>query len=120
MKKSVAVETKENYSSTEFESILAHTPRRMSDPENETSSSGAVTSEDVQRHITTVTGPLNQFLAYLCELMRDFKDAHTHNSHKETASSSAAGSSTGGTIRSDNLKTLQRAFELKISRSIKT
>ena len=39
MKRSVAVETEENDSSTETESLLAHTPGRMSDPEIEISSS---------------------------------------------------------------------------------
>ena len=47
MKKSVAVEIEENNSSTETENLLAHIRRRMSDPEVETSSSEAVTSEDV-------------------------------------------------------------------------
>ena len=51
MKRSVAVETEENDSSTETERVLSHTPRRMSDPEIETSPSEAVTSEDVERQI---------------------------------------------------------------------
>ena len=102
MKTSVAVETKENDSSTETESLLAHTPRRMSDPEIETSSSEAVTSEDVERQIRAVTDPLTQQLGHLCELMKELRDAHTHKHHEETASSRATRSSTGGTNLSDN------------------
>ena len=49
MKISVAVETEETDSSTETESLLEHTPKRMSDPKIETSPSEAVTSEDVER-----------------------------------------------------------------------
>ena len=73
MKRSVAVETEENDSSTETESLLAHTPRRMSDPEIETSSSEAVTSEDVERQIRAVTDPLTQQLAHLCESMKELR-----------------------------------------------
>ena len=101
MKKSVAVETEQNDSSTETESLLAHTPRKMSDPEIETSSSESVTSEDVERQTRAVTDPLTQQLAHLCELMKELRDSHTHRRHEETASSRATSSSTGGTSRSD-------------------
>ena len=60
MKTSVAVETEGTDSRTETESALAHTPRRMSDPEIETSSSEAVTSGGVQRQIRAVTDPVTQ------------------------------------------------------------
>ena len=69
MKRALAVEIEENDSSIETESLLARTPRRMSDPEIETSPSEAVTSEDVERQIRAVTDPLTQQLAHLCELM---------------------------------------------------
>ena len=45
MKRSVAVETEETDISTGTENLLGHTARRMSNPELETSSSEAVTSE---------------------------------------------------------------------------
>ena len=60
MIRSVAVETEETDSITETESLLGHTPRRMSDPQTETSSSEAVTSEDVERQIRALTDPLTQ------------------------------------------------------------
>ena len=103
MKRSVAVETEENDTSTETESLLARTPRRMSDPEIETSTSEAGTSEDVERQIRAVTDPLTQQLAHLCELMKELWDAHAHRRHEETTSSIATSSSTGGTIWSDNI-----------------
>ena len=102
MRSSVAVEFEENVSSTETESLLAHTPKRMSAPEIETSSSEAVTSEDVEFQIKAVTDPLTQQLAHLCELMKELRDAHAHRRHKDTASSS---SSTGSTSRSDSCRT---------------
>ena len=61
MKRSVAVE--------------AHTSRSMSGPEIETSPSEAVTSEDVERQIRTVTDRLSQQLANLCQLVKDLRDA---------------------------------------------
>ena len=60
MTRSVVVQTEENDKSTETESLLAHTPRRMSDPEIETSSSEAVSSEDVEHQIRAVTDLLTQ------------------------------------------------------------
>ena len=73
MKRSVAVETEENDISTKTESILAHTPRRMSDPKIETSSSKAVMCEDVECQIRAVTDPLSQQLALFCELMKELR-----------------------------------------------
>ena len=102
MKKSVAVETKKNDRSTETESLLAHTPRKTLDPEIETSSSEAVTSEDVERQIRAVTDPLTQHLAHLCELSKELREAHTHRRHEETASSRVTSSFTGKTGRSDS------------------
>ena len=102
MKRSIAVETEETDSSTETESFLGHTPRRMSDPEIETSSSEAVTSEDVERQGRAVAYPLTQQLAHLCELLKELRDAQTHRRHEETASSRSASTSAGSTDRSDN------------------
>ena len=83
----------------------------MTDYEIETSPSEAVTSEDVKRQIRTVTDPLTQQLAHLCELMKELRDAHAHRRHEETASSWATSSSTGGTSRSNMVtKTLNPAF----------
>ena len=96
MKMYVAIETEGNDSSTETENLLAHTPRRMSNPEIEKSS-----SKDVERQIRAVTDPLTQQLAHLCELIKELRDAHTHRRHEETASSRTTSSSTGGTSRSD-------------------
>ena len=101
MKKSVAVETEENDSSTETESLLAHTPGRMSDPKLETLPSETFTSEDVERQIRAVTYPLIQQLAHLCHLIKELRDAHTQRRHEESASSRATTSSTGGTSLSD-------------------
>ena len=81
--------------------VEAHTSRRMSDTEIETSPSEAVTSEDLERQIRTVTDRLTQQLAHLCQLMKDLRDTHTHRCHEKTASSRATSSSTGGTSRSD-------------------
>ena len=66
MKRSVAVEIDETDSSTETESLLGYTPKRMSNLETETSSSEAVTPEDFERQIRAVTDPLTQQLAHLC------------------------------------------------------
>ena len=101
MKRSVAVETEETDSSTETESLLGHTPGRMSDPEIETSSSEAVTSEDVERQIRAVTDPLNQQFAHLCDLMKELRDAQMHRLHEEIASSRATSSFAGSTRWSD-------------------
>ena len=101
MKRSLAVETEVTDSNTETESLLAHTPRRMSDPEIETSSSEAVTSEDVERQLRAVTDPLTQQLAHLCELMKELWDEQTHRRHEETTSSRTASTSAGSTSRSD-------------------
>ena len=103
MKRSVAIETEETEdSSTETESLLGHTPRRMSDPEIETSSSEAVTLEDVEHQIRAVTDLLIQQLAHLCELMKELWDAQTHRHHEKTFSSRTASTSAGSTSRSDN------------------
>ena len=51
MKKSVAVELEETDSCTETESLLEHTPWRMSDPKNEVSPSVTGRSEDFARQI---------------------------------------------------------------------
>ena len=48
MKKSVTVETEETKSRTETENLLGNTPRIMSDPGTETSSSASITSEEVK------------------------------------------------------------------------
>ena len=47
MKKTVAVDTEETDSSTETESLIENTLRRMSDHEVETSPSVSITSEEV-------------------------------------------------------------------------
>ena len=104
MKRFVAVETEENDSSIETKSLLAQTPRRMSDPEIETSPSKTITSEDVERQIRAVTGPLTQQLVHLCELMKELRDVHAHRRHEETASSRATSSFIRGTSWSDNVK----------------
>ena len=101
MRRSVAVETEETDNSTETESSLERTPRRMSDPEDETSTSEAVTSEDVSRQIKAVTGPLTQQLSHLCKLLKKLRDKQAHRRHEETASSRAASSNTGSAGRSD-------------------
>ena len=101
MKRSVAVETEQNHSSTETENLRAHTAKRKSDPNIETSPSGVVTSEDVERHVRDVIDVLTQQLAHLCEIKKDLRDAHAHRRHEETASSRATTSSTGGRSRSD-------------------
>ena len=81
--------------------MQTHTPRRMSDPKIETSSSEAVTFEVIQRQIGAVTDLLTEQLAHLCEIIRELRDTHTHRRHEYTASSRATSSSTGGMSRSD-------------------
>ena len=73
----------------------------MSDPEIETSSSEALTPEDVERQIRPVKDPLTQQLAHLCELMKELRDAQAHRRHKETASSRTASTSASSTSWSD-------------------
>ena len=73
----------------------------MTDPESETSSSGAVTSEGVESQMRAVTDPLTQQLAHLCELMKDLRDAQTLRRHEEAASSRAIGSCTSSTSITD-------------------
>ena len=97
MKSSVAVATEENDSSTETECLLAHTAKRKLDPKIKSSPSGAVTSEDVERHGRDVIDVLTQQLAHLCEIKKDLRDAHADRRHEETAYSRATGSSTGST-----------------------
>ena len=101
MKRSVAVETEETNSSTETESLLKHTPKRMSDRENATWTSESVTSEDVVRQIRAVTNPLTQELAHLWEVMKELRDERAHRRHEQTASSRAASTSTGSASWSD-------------------
>ena len=91
------VETEGTDSSTEIESALAHTPRRMSDPEIETSSSEALTSESVQRQIRAVTDPVT----HRCELVKELREAQMHRRHEQTTSSRPASTSAGSTSRSD-------------------
>ena len=86
MKKFVAVETEGTESSTETRSLPAHTPRRMSDPEIETSSSEALTSEDVERRIRTVEDPLPQQLAHLCEILIELRETETRILDEHTSS----------------------------------
>ena len=99
--KFIAVETKETDSSTETERLLGHSPRRMSDPEIETSSGETVTSEDVERQIRAVTDAPTQQLAHLCELMKELQDAQTHRRHEETPSSKTVSTFAGSTSRFD-------------------
>ena len=73
MKRSVAVENEEINSSTETESFLENTPRRMSDPKTETSSSVSVTSEEFARQIKAATDPFTQQLALCCELKQELE-----------------------------------------------
>ena len=56
----------------------------MSDPEMETSSSEAVTSEDVERQIRALTDLLTPQLTHLCESMKELRDAQTLRRHEET------------------------------------
>ena len=102
MKRSVAVETKQTDSSAETESLVGHTSRRRPDPKIETSSSEAVTSEDVERQIKAVTDPLTQQLAHFGELMKKLWHAQTHRRHEETAFKRTAGTFAGTTSRSDS------------------
>ena len=60
MRRSVAADTEGTDSSGETEKILPHTPRRLSDPEIEASSSESVTSEDIGRQIRAVTDLITQ------------------------------------------------------------
>ena len=71
----------------------------MSDPENETSSSVSVTSEEVARQIKTVRDPLTQQLAHLCELVKELRNEKAHRRHEETASPRATSTSEGSTSR---------------------
>ena len=108
MKGPVAVETEETDCSTETESLLGHTPRRMSDPKIEKPSSEAVTLENVEDHLlkrSPVTNPFIQQLAHLCELMKELRDAKTLRRHKETASSRIASTSAGSKSWFDRRKT---------------
>ena len=84
MKRCVAVETKETDSSTETESLLEHTPKRMPDSKKETSPSVSVKSEDIERQINALTDRLTQQLAHFCELMKEFRDEQAHRRHDET------------------------------------
>ena len=102
MKRSVGVETEETDSSTETESLPEHTPRRMSDPENEASSNVSVTSEEVARQIKAVTDPLTQHLAHLCELMKKLGNEQAHRRQKETATLRSASTSACSTNRLDS------------------
>ena len=58
MKRFIVIETDEIESSTETESLINNTTRRMSDHEIENSSSVSVTSEEVDQQIRAVTYPL--------------------------------------------------------------
>ena len=109
MKRTVAVETEDIDSSTETESWIEHTPRRMSDHEIETSSSVFVTSEEVARQIKAVTDPLSQQVAHLCELLRELRNEQVNRRHEETASSGAASSSSGSVGRSDTAPSSRRS-----------
>ena len=100
MRRSVAVDT-ETASSTETESQLENTPRRMSDHETETSPSVFVTSEEVAPQMKTVTYPLTQILAHLCELLQEPRNEQPHRRYEETACSKTAGTSTRSAGRSD-------------------
>ena len=102
MKSSVTIETEENDSSTKTESLREQTPRRISDPENETTSpSESITFEKVACQIKSLTDPLTQQLAHPSELMKEIRDEQAHRRHEQTASSTAASTSTGSTSRSD-------------------
>ena len=72
MKKAVANEKEETVSSTEAAILLENTPKKMSDPETETSLKVSVKSEEVALQIKAVTDPLNQQLAHLCEKCKNF------------------------------------------------
>ena len=102
MKKSVAAKMEETDSSTETESLLENTPRRMSDPETFTAPSVSITFEKVARQIKAVTDPVTQQLAQICELMQVIRNEQTHRRHEEIASSRTASTSTGSADRFDS------------------
>ena len=108
MKRAVAVEIDETDSSTETESLIKNTPRKLSDHKVETSPSVSVTSEKFVCQIKAVTDSLTQQLAHLCELIQELRNEKTHRRHEETASSRAASSSTGSTCRCDNSVQISR------------
>ena len=101
MKKAVAIETDEIDSSTETESLITNTPRRLSDHEKETSPSVSFMSEEVARQIKSVANPLIQKLAHLCQPMPELRNEQVNRHHEETASSRAANSSSGSAGLSD-------------------
>ena len=114
MKRTLVVETDEVDSSTETESLIEITPRRMSDHEVETSSSVSVTSEEVARQIKVVTDPLTQQSAHLCELLLELRNEQAQRHHEETAPSIAANSSSGsaGGPGSDKFFWLLKTFHI--------
>ena len=95
--------------STETESLIAHTPGRMSDHEFGNSSSVSVMSEEVARHIRAVTDPLTPQSAHLCELMQELRNEQGNRRHEETAAFRAASSISGDDSRSDRISRPVRA-----------
>ena len=102
MERSFAVEPEETDSSTETESLLKKTWRRVSDPETDTSTCVSVTSGEVARQIKAVIDPLTHQLAHFCQLMQELRNELAPRRHEETTSSRAASKSTGSAGQSGN------------------
>ena len=103
MERTISVETEDIGSSTETESLIENTPRKMSEYEIEASPSVSVTFAEAFRQIRAVTDPLSPQLARLFKLMRERKNEQANNFHEETASSRTASSSAGSGGRFDNM-----------------
>ena len=84
MKRSVTIETEDTDISTKTESLLEHTPRRMSDLQNGTSTKVSATSEEVALQVKAVMDPLTQQLAHLCELMKELGNERGHRRHEKS------------------------------------
>ena len=84
MKTSVAVEIDETDSSTQTESLIDIIPKKMSEPELETSRSVSITFEENSLQIKAVTDLFTQQLAHLLELKHELGNDEAHRRHEYT------------------------------------
>ena len=95
MKITVSTETDFRNIFKETGCIIANTPCRILDQENENFSGKSFTSQEVAPQVKIVTDFLTQQLTRLCELMQEFRKEQFNRSHEKTTSFWATSSSSG-------------------------
>ena len=84
MERTVTVEINEIDSSTEKESLIGNTPRRITDHKIGASPSVSVTFEEVASQIEAVADPVTQQTTHPCELFQELRNEQAHRRHEDS------------------------------------